>query len=183
MVPRFRLAVFAAILALLISAAVVPFVHDWHHIERTVRIVDPERPGRFKQIAIFFPIYWFYVAAAVGSFLASLIALRSAETVRVPSLIFFLLLCDFFYAWIGGVAYMLHLYMLAPDDNVISTLRDPDAPSRASKWAELPLTGLIGGVVFGNIATRGFGFLIGLPTIICLALRRRLVRIIGQVRQ
>jgi hypothetical protein len=182
MTPRFRLAILTAILALLLSAAVVPFVRHWHQISSNVRIDDPEHPGRVKQITIFFHIYWFYVAATVGSFLASFITLRPGETVRARSVILFLVRCDFFYAWIGGMAYILHLNLL-PRDVVMSTLQHTAGAGGISKWVELPVLGLIGGLLFGNIVTGGFGFLIGLPSIICLALRRRWPRLIGWLFQ
>ena len=186
MTPRFRLAVLAAILALLLSAAIVPFVRDWHNIYRTAWVDDPERPGRVKQIAVFFSVYWFYVAAALGTFLASLTALRSGEAVRARSLLLFLLLCDLFYAWIGGIGYMLSLHLLAPDLDALHythTLRHLDTAGRIWKWTEFPIMGLMTGLLFGNLATRGFGFLIGLPTIFWLAARRPWLRLLGLIRQ
>jgi len=35
-------------------------------------------------------------------------------------------------------------------------------------WVELPMMGLLLGILGGNFVTRGFGFLIGLPTILWL---------------
>src|ERR1700744_5653234 len=94
MTPRLRLAILAALLALLLSAAIVPFVREWHYISRTAWIDDPERPGRVKLIAVVFPIYLFYVAAGLGSFLGSWMALGSGEGLRLRSLLLFVVLTD-----------------------------------------------------------------------------------------
>ncbi|MCG2640840.1 hypothetical protein ACFPGQ_16845 [Bradyrhizobium sp. GCM10023181] len=149
---RLRLAALVAALALLLSAAIVPLVDSWHHICR---------PGT----ALCLPIYWFYAAAGLGTFSASFLALKTGERVRLRSLLSFALLCDLFYAWIGGIGFLLHLSLLAPN------LRTLDAADRIWEWAQLPLMGLMTGLFWGNLATLGFGFLIGLPTILWLALR------------
>ncbi|QQO17822.1 hypothetical protein JJB99_17635 [Bradyrhizobium diazoefficiens] len=147
---RLRLAALGATLALLLSAAVVPFVDSWHHICR-------------PDTALCLPVFWFYAASVVGAFLASFIALNTGETVRRPSLLSFILLCDLFYAWIGGIGFMLHLILLAPNTFGL-TMAD-----RIWQWAELPLMSLMTGLFWGNGVTLGFGFLIGLPTVLWLA--------------
>jgi hypothetical protein len=176
MTPRFRLAALAAILALLLSAATVPLVRDWHDIYRIATIDDPEHAGRLKRVLLVFPIYWFYVAAGLGSFLASLIALGSGEGLRMRSLFFFLILSDVIYAGIGGIGFHLSMFLLAPDlDRLhhIATLQHLSTFDRIWKWVvELPIIGLLSGLLFGNLYTRGFGFLIGVPTIIWLGVRR-----------
>ncbi|MDH2355470.1 hypothetical protein QCM77_29170 [Bradyrhizobium sp. SSUT18] len=148
-----RLAALAAALALLLSAAIVPLVDSWHHVCR---------PGT----ALCLPVFWFYAAGVLGAFLASFIALNTGETVRLRSLLSFMLLCDLFYTWIGGIGFMLHLFLLAPN---LFGLKTAD---RIWEWAELPLMSLMTGLFWGNLMTLGFGFLIGLPTILWLALRR-----------
>jgi hypothetical protein len=169
MTPRLRLATLAAMLALLLSAAAVPFVYDWQHISQTTLIDDPAHAGRVKHNLVVFPIYWFYVAAGVGCFLASYIALGSGEGLRARSLVFFLVLSDIIYAWIGGIGFMLSMVLLAPDTITLQPLSTFD---RMVKWAELPIMGLMVGLLFGNLQTSGFGFLIGLPTILWLGARR-----------
>lgn len=172
---RLGLAILAALLALLLSATIVPFVHNWHNIYRTAWINDPERVGRVKLIAIFFPIYWFYVAAGLGTFLASLAVLRSGEGLRARRIFLFIVLSDFIYAWVGGIGYTVSLHLLAPDLDSLHythTLQHLSTFDRILKWAELPIMGVLIGPLFGNFATYGFGFLIGLPTILWLAARR-----------
>jgi len=151
---RLRLAAIAAALALLLSAAIVPLVDVWH---------DICRPGTDRCL----PIFWFYAAGGLGAFLASFIALKTGETVRPRSLLLFVVLCDLFYTWIGGFGFMLHLFLLAPNLTGLTTA------DRIWDWAELPLMSLMTGLFWGNLATFGFGFLIGFPTLLWLALRRQ----------
>ena len=175
MTRRLRLAALAAILALLLSVATVPFVREWHNIYRTAWIDDPERAGHVKLIAVVFPIYWFYVAAGLSSFLGSFIALGSGEGLRVRSLVLFLVLTDLLYVWIGGIGYQASLHLLAPDWDQLHythTLQPLSTFDRIVNWIELPIMGLLIGPLFGNIATRGLGCLIGLPTIVWLGVRR-----------
>lgn len=150
---RLRLAALAAALALLLSAAIVPLVDSWHHICR-------------PSTALCLPVFWFYAAGGLGAFLASFMALNSGETVRLRSLLSFILLCDLFYTWIGGIGFMLHLFLPAPNLFGLTT------EDRIWEWLELPLMSLMTGLFWGNLATLGFGFLIGLPTILWLALGR-----------
>jgi len=175
MTRRLRLAALASILALLLSAAVVPFVREWHYIDRTAWIDDPDHPGRVKLIAVMFPIYWFYIAAALCSFLGSFIVLRSGEGLRARSLLLFLLLTDLLYVWIGGIGYHVSLHLLAPDWDKLhytETLEHLGTFNSVLNWVELPVMGLLIGILGGNFATRGFGFLVGLPTILWLGLCR-----------
>ena len=108
---RLRLAALAALLGLLLSAATVPFA-GWHHIYRTAWIADPEHVGRVKQIAVTFPIYWFYVAAGLGTFLASFTELGSGEGLRARTVFLFLVLSDLTYAWVGGIGYICRRRMV-----------------------------------------------------------------------
>lgn len=94
MTRRLGLATLAALPALLLSATIVPFVREWHNIYRTAWVDDPEHVGRVKLIAIMFPIYCFYVAAGLGTFLASLTVLRSGEGLRTRTVFLFLVLSD-----------------------------------------------------------------------------------------
>jgi hypothetical protein len=175
MTRRLGLATLAALLALLLSATIVPFVREWHDIHRTAWVDDPEHVGRVKLIAIAFPIYWFYVAAGSGAFLASLIVLRSGEGLRARTLFLFLILSDLFYVSVGVIGYEISQKLLAPDLDQLHythTLRHLSTYDRIWNWAELPIEGLLMGPLFGNIVTYGFGFLIGLPTVLWLAVRR-----------
>jgi hypothetical protein len=173
---RLKLALLASGFALLLSCAVVPFVHHWHLIYRTAWIDDPDRAGRVKQIAVVMPIYWFYVAAGLGGFLASLVTLGS-EAVRTRRLILFLILCDVIYAWFGGIGYSVSLFLRAPDFETLHlqhTLHELTAAERVWSWTGGLLSkGLLLGLVFGNLATDGFGFVIGLPTVAWLVFSGR----------
>lgn len=164
--PRLKIAIAAAALGLLVSLAIVPHVDGWHHLCRVPWFPDSARPGRVIRTLICVPIQWFYIAAALGCFLASLCSIKSIEGFRTSSLLFFLLWCDFFCMAIGGIAYNVYLSPL-PQETL-----GHDVPQGVTWWLELLPEGVFSGLFFGNLATAGFGFLIGFPTVIGLPLWR-----------
>lgn len=48
-------------------------------------------------------MYWFYIAAGLGAFRASVIAVPTGDAQTKSSLMLFIFLCDVFSMWIGGV--------------------------------------------------------------------------------
>lgn len=90
-----------------------------------------------------FPVYFYCLAALIGSGGAAIVTLRR---ITIPRAFLFIVLCDVFTTWIAGTA-LLVWDRFQPH----ATLPSPEA-----FWFLLLPFGLVLGAVFGNVTTLGF---------------------------
>jgi hypothetical protein len=112
------------------------------------------------------PTYWFHIAAFLGVLVASLIIMRNMSSGRVLKLMLFVFITDVVSMWIGA-AVVLITFKYANTDEFIAS-----SQSQLSWWIQFPLATLLGGVLFGNLMTRGFGVLVALPPLAWLVWER-----------
>jgi hypothetical protein len=159
--PRLKTALIAAALATVATFAIVTSLPFLFHI------CLPMMSRRIGQVWCI-PVYWFYIAAGVGSFLASRIAFPTGEARTKSSFMLFIFLCDVFSMWIGGAVVLVGPAVL----NDFS-FGQKNLPSEIFGWMVAPVNSLLMGMLFGNPRTLGYGFLIGLPTVAWLMASRR----------
>jgi hypothetical protein len=114
------------------------------------------------------PTYWFHIAAFLGVLTASLTVVRSIASVKISKLILFVLIADAVSMWIGGAVVIMTWRGYPGADNVLASRQAP-----FDYWFQFPLTTLLLGITFGNLATKGFGVLVALPPLAWLAWKRR----------
>lgn len=101
---------------------------------------DGNRTVTFAYVCL--SVYFYYLAAFVGSGAAAIVALRRITALRA---LLFIVLCDVFVTWLAGIVVL-----------VWDRLQPHTLPGSEAFWFLLLPFGLLLGIVFGNVATFSF---------------------------
>ena len=164
---RWRRAITIALLVAIIGYLFLrAYPRAWSVTCRSVSTHSTDAGGRDATTYSFtcLPIYWYYIFAFAGSWLAAVITLRKITLLRS---LLFIILCDLFITWIAGVTLL-----------VWDSLQPHAVPTSAYLWLLLPFLGLWLGGYVGNVVTFGFSLWAGAMALLFAisgeALNRRL---------